>query len=220
MTGRQLPLWLKIACTAYAGALVLTYAFHYPLSNFLWFCNVALLMTTVALWLENRLMISMALLAVALPEVGWNLDFFAQLLFGQQVTGDTAYMFMPELSLFVRCLSLYHVWLPIVLLAVVWRLGYDRRAWWAQSALASVLLVVSCATGDVARNVNFAFGLNGQQQWAHPWLYVFLTALVIAVVMYGLPHLLLESLLSKRKGLRQGGHCPPINGHESETDQT
>jgi hypothetical protein len=198
----RIPLWLKIACTAYVCVLVPTYAVEYPVSNFLWFCNVALLMTTVALWLENRLMLSMALLAVALPEVGWNLDFFAQLLFDQQVTGDTAYMFMGELSLFVRGLSLYHIWLPIVLLAVVWRLGYDRRAWWAQSALTFTLLAVSYATGDVVRNVNFVFGLNGPQQWAHPWLYVFLTALFIAVVMYGMPHLLLQSLLSKRKGLR------------------
>jgi len=214
LTRQQLPLWLKIACTAYVGLLVPTYAVQYPLSNFLWFCNIALLMTAVALWFENRLMISMALLAVLVPEVGWNLDFFAQLIFDKQLTGHTtAYMFMEELHPFVRSLSLYHVLLPIALLAGVWRLGYDRRAWWAQSILACVVLVISYLASDPERNVNFVFGIKGQQQWAPEWLYLLAAMVVVAIVLYGPAHLLL---------LRLFGTPGPYKTvrHESEADQT
>jgi hypothetical protein len=199
LTRQQLPLWLKITCTAYVCVLVPAYVNEYPLSNFLWFCNVALLMTVVALWLENRLMLSMALLAVAVPELGWNLDFFARVLFGVKRTDYTAYMFMDELPLYVRSLSLYHVWLPIVLLAVVWRLGYDRRAWRAQSALACLLILASYVNGDVERNVNFAFGFNGRQEWAPDWLYLPAELAVIAFVVYGPVHLLLIKVFSSRK---------------------
>ena len=213
LTQRQLPLWLKIACTAYVCVLVPTYAIVYPLSNFLWFCNIALLMTAVALWLENRLMLSMALLAVLVPEVGWNLDFFAQLTFDVQFTGHTAYMFMEELHPFVRSLSLYHVLLPIALLAGTWRLGYDRRAWRAQSILACAVLVISYLTSDPERNVNFVFGIKGQQQWAPEWLYLPAAMVFVAIVLYGPAHLLLLRLFGT-----PGPH--KTVRHESEADQT
>ena len=213
LTQRQLPLWLKIACTAYVCVLVPTYAIVYPLSNFLWFCNIALLMTAVALWLDNRLMLSMALLAVLLPEVGWNLDFFSQLILHKPVTGHTAYMFMEELHPFVRSLSLYHVLLPIALLAGARRLGYDRRAWWAQSILACAVLVISYLTSDPERNVNFVFGIKGQQQWAPEWLYLPAAMVFVAIVLYGPAHLLL---------LRLFGTPGPYKTvrHESEANQT
>ncbi len=40
----------------------------------------------------------------------------------------TDYMFKHENSLFLRGLSLFHGWLPFLLVYLVWKLGYDRRA--------------------------------------------------------------------------------------------
>ncbi len=40
----------------------------------------------------------------------------------------TDYMFKHENSLFLRGLSLFHGWLPFLLVYLVWQLGYDRRA--------------------------------------------------------------------------------------------
>jgi len=42
--------------------------------------------------------------------------------------GVSNYMFDPKFSHFSRGLSLYHGWLPFVLLRALSRLGYDRRA--------------------------------------------------------------------------------------------
>ena len=40
----------------------------------------------------------------------------------------TDYMFAADHSLFLRGLSLFHGWLPFLLVYLVWKLGYDRRA--------------------------------------------------------------------------------------------
>src|SRR5262249_40872039 len=50
--------------------------------NFLWFSDIALLVTMPALWLESPLLASMMAVAVTLPELAWNLDFFVRLTTG------------------------------------------------------------------------------------------------------------------------------------------
>jgi len=42
--------------------------------------------------------------------------------------GMTAYIFDPGIPLFARGLSSFHAWLPFVLVFLMTRLGYDRRA--------------------------------------------------------------------------------------------
>jgi hypothetical protein len=104
----DIPLWIKVADTVYVR--------HYGLANFLWFSDVALLVTVPALWIESRLLASMMALAVILPELAWNLDFFGRLLTERHLLGLAAYMFDPETSLLLRGLSLFHVFLPVLLL--------------------------------------------------------------------------------------------------------
>ena len=41
----QIPLWLKLAYSAFVAVLVPYYLHQYGPLNFLWFCDVALLMT-------------------------------------------------------------------------------------------------------------------------------------------------------------------------------
>ena len=41
---------------------------------------------------------------------------------------------------FARGLSFFHFWLPFFLVYLVWRIGYDRRAFAAWTTLACVLL--------------------------------------------------------------------------------
>ena len=58
------------------------YWLEYGPANFLWASDIALLVTTVALWQENRFLISMMAVGVLLPELFWNIDFFARLIAG------------------------------------------------------------------------------------------------------------------------------------------
>jgi hypothetical protein len=49
----KIPLWLKVAYTAFVAVLVPYYWHTYGPVNFLWFCDIALLVTLAALWLES-----------------------------------------------------------------------------------------------------------------------------------------------------------------------
>jgi hypothetical protein len=72
-SSRQLPLWLKLLCSVWVAFLLLTYWQSTPL-GLLWSCNVALLLTCVGLWLESRLLISIAALGIVWWQLLWVLD--------------------------------------------------------------------------------------------------------------------------------------------------
>ena len=189
MSGEPIALGVKVAYTIFLAVLVPVYWAHYGPANFLWFSDIALLGRGAALWLESPLLASMMMLAVLLPECAWNLDFFGRLLTGRRMFGMSAYMFERERPRFVRALSLFHVPLPIGLVWLVHRLGYDRRAWLGQSLLALVVLPASYWLTDPAENVNWVHGLGAPQRRLPPWLYLALLIVAFSLVLYLPPHL-------------------------------
>ncbi len=70
----------------------------------------------------------MQALAITLPQLLWVVDLLCRLVAGVHVTGVTSYMLDPQISVFLRGLSLFHGWLPLFLLWLLSRLGYDARA--------------------------------------------------------------------------------------------
>ncbi len=189
MSGEPIALGVKVAYTIFLAVLVPVYWAHYGPANFLWFSDIALLGGGAALWLESPLLASMMMLAVLLPECAWNLDFFGRLLTGRRMFGMSAYMFERERPRLVRALSLFHVPLPIGLVWLVHRLGYDRRAWLGQSLLALVVLPASYWLTDPAENVNWVHGLGAPQRRLPPWLYLALLIVAFSLVLYLPPHL-------------------------------
>jgi len=138
-----IPLGLKIGFTLFVCALVPIYWRQYGPANFLWFSDIALLALVPALWLENALIVSMMAVAVVFFEAIWNVDFFARLLTGKSSMGLSAYMFDPKIPWFTRTLSCFHIVLPLLLLWIVHRLGYDRRAFFWQTVVTLVVLPLS-----------------------------------------------------------------------------
>ena len=192
------PLHLKIGYTLFLCVLVPVYWIHYGPKNFLWFSDIALLTTGLALWLESPLLASMMTLAVALPELAWNVDFFGRLITGREILGLSGYMFDADKPLFLRALSLFHVVLPIVLLWLVYRLGYDDRAWLFQTVVALVVLPVTYWLTDPADNVNWVHGPGSQPQTRiDPRAYLALTMVFFPVVIYVPTHLLLRALFGR-----------------------
>jgi hypothetical protein len=183
MAGR-IPFWLKVAYTLFVCVLVPIYWREYGPANFLWFSDIALLVTLAAMWLESRFLASMQAVAVTLLELVWLIDFAAKVIAGLHITGISAYMFKPEIPLLVRGLSLFHVWLPFLLLWLVWRLGYDRWAWVAQTILSVLVLLVCYFWTAPADNINWVLGPGEQpQSWAPPELYL---ALLMAFFPLGI----------------------------------
>ena len=194
MAGDQIPLGIKLGYTLFLLVLVPVYWAHYGPRNFLWFSDIALLTTGATLWLESPLLASMMMLAVLLPELAWNLDFFGRLLTGRTLLGMSAYMFDARLPRHLRALSLFHVPLPIGLVWLVARLGYDGRAWLFQSLLALVVLPVTYWLTDPAENVNWVHGLGRPQAALPPWAYLSLLIVAFSLVLYLPPHIVFSYL--------------------------
>ncbi len=198
MAGDQIHLGIKVGYTLFLLVLVPVYWAHYGPKNFLWFSDIALLATGAALWLESPLLASMMVLAVLLPELAWNVDFFGRLLTGHRLFGMSAYMFDGATPVYLRALSLFHIPLPVGLVWVVQRLGYDRRALLLQSLLALIVLPVSYWVTDPAENVNWAHGLgSAPQRWLPPRVYLALLTVSFWLVLYLPPHLVLLTLFER-----------------------
>lgn len=151
-------------------------------ANFLWFSDLALIAATLALWWPNRLLASTAAVAVLLPELVWTLDFLIQLVTPFDPFGLASYMFRDELTLPVRIMSgAFHLVLPPLLLYLVWRLGYDRRALAVQTTIAWVVLPLSRWLGTPEANLNWTYGLGEGAPIDWPPL------LYLAVLMLGFP---------------------------------
>jgi hypothetical protein len=187
-TTSRVPIGLKLAYTAYVAVLIPVYWYYYGPTNFLYFCDVALILTLIAIWPENALLISMCAVGILLPQTFWVADFLAHAA-GYSLTGMTDYMFDANRSLFLRLLSLFHGWLPFLLIYLVWRIGYDRRALITWTGLASVLLLIcfflmpppTLDPGLTPVNINYVWGLsdNSAQPWVPP--YVWLAGLLIGL---------------------------------------
>jgi len=193
-----MPLWLKLGYTLMVTAIVPVYFVHYGPANFLWFSDIALIATAVALWAESRLLASMMAVAVLLPELLWNISFFSRLLVRVRVSPLADYMFDRAIPLWIRALSLFHIPMPLVLLWMVHALGYDARALPAQTALAWVVFPVTYAVTDPKENINWVFGPGGQpQRRLPPRLYLLLVLLVFPLIVYVPTHVLLTTLFGR-----------------------
>lgn len=178
---RHLPLPLKIAYTLFMAVLIPVYWHYYGPTNFLYFCDIALILTLIGIWREDALLISMCAVGILAPQTLWVLDFVATF-WGFPVTGMTAYMFRAESSLFLRGLSLFHGWIPFLLIYLVFKLGYDRRALLAWTGLAWILIVIcfflmpppNPDAGLTPVNINYVWGMSdaAAQTWmpTYAWL--------------------------------------------------
>jgi hypothetical protein len=190
-----IPISLKIAYTLFVCLLVPIYWRQYGLVNFLWFSDIALLVLVPALWLESPLLISMMALAVVLPELAWNVDYFFRLATGVSLIGLTSYMFDATIPPFIRGLSLFHVALPVLLIWMLSRLGYDGRALFWQTLVAAAVLPLSYFLSNPRENVNWVYGLGEKPQTKVPApLFVLFLMLLFPVGVYLPTHLLLDRI--------------------------
>lgn len=204
---RKIPLVAKLAVTAFLAVLLPVYLHTYGPTNFLWFCDAALLLTVAGMWRESSLLISMCCVGILVPQVLWLVDFGGQLL-GFHGLGLTAYMFDPHLSWFTRALSLFHGWLPVLLVWLLFRLGYDKRALWRWTLLAAGLLLVCYwftppagahpANPNLPVNLDYVWGFNNQQPqtWLNQNAYVIGWLGALWLVAYLPIHLVLRRIFA------------------------
>ena len=188
------PFWLKLSAAIYLAVFISVYWVLRGPANFLWFSDIALIVIVITLWLEKPLPASMMAVGVLLFELGWILDFLFRLIMGHHLFGlnATRYMFTPELPFVIKLLSFsLHVILPVLLVYVFHKLGYDRCAWKAQTILAWIVLPVCYFFTDPALNINWVFGIGGQQTLATGPVYLISGMIVLSFLVYYPVHRLL-----------------------------
>ena len=195
MPGRngRVSLWLKVPYALFVCVVIPAYWIEYGPGNFLWGSNLALFGTLLAAWTASRVLASMMAVGVLLPEVGWTLCFIYRLLGGPGADRVpwVQYMFDVNIPLPVRALSLYHVALPVILIWLVYRLGYHRRAPYFQTLLAWIVLPVTYAVTEPSENINGVFGFAAEPQtWMPGSLYVGLLMMLYPLLIYLPTHLL------------------------------
>ena len=204
----RIPLALKFAYTAFMIVLVPVYWYAYGPTNFLYFCDVALFFALAAVWLESPLLASMPAVGILLPQALWCVDFLGRCV-GVAMPGSmTGYMFdlfdpnKPLFLRFLRSLSFFHFWLPFLLVYLVWRIGYDRRALIGWTLLAWLLQLVGYfllpagpapeENRDLPVNVNYVFGLGeAPQTWMPGGWFLVLMMAALPILLFVPTHFLL-----------------------------
>jgi len=181
MASARIPLWIKLLYSLFLCVLVPCYWRGYGPANFLWASDIALLFVLAALWSERPLCNSMMAVGVLPFEIAWTLDFLT----GSRLLGMASYMFEAERPLHLRALSLFHAVLPVLILYLLSRLGYDRRALVAQTLLTWTILPLTYLLTDPSANINRVFGLGREPQTLMPpLLYLALGMALLPVLIY------------------------------------
>jgi hypothetical protein len=185
--------WVALAWLA---VYVPSYSLAYGVANFLFLCNLGVLLCALGLWLGSPLILSSQALGSMLVSAAWTLDVASRLISGRHWIGGTEYMWDPRWPLFTRLLSLYHVLLPLALLWALSRVGYDRRGLPLQSAIAVAGVVAGRLLGPEA-NINHAFvDPLCKRSWGPAPVHIGVVAGALVGVAYPLTHLVLRRMYS------------------------
>ena len=201
MGAARIPLWLKIAWTAWVAVWIPAYSYQYGFKNFLWFCDIGNFMLMIGLWLESPVVVSWQACSVLIVQILFTIDLVSRALFGVHPIGGTGYMFNDDgsnIPIAMRLLSLFHVATPPLLLWALYRLRYDRRGLYYQIATAWIVLPICWLGWDEKTNLNWVWGPFDRPQYVvRPWLYLLVCLFGYPLILYLPTHLVLTRLFRK-----------------------
>ncbi len=201
----HLPRELRWFLTIYVAVLIPIYLATYGPTNFLYFCDMALLLTLVAMWHKSALLVSAAAVGILLPQLLWALDFMSSLL-GMPITGMTEYMFQDTIPLHVRVLSLFHFWLPFLLIWLLRRTGYHPQGLpvWMVLSFTSLYICyffipappAPVSNPNLPVNINYVYGFSdaAPQSWMPELVWFVLLQLMLVFLVFLPSHWALKRL--------------------------
>lgn len=185
--------FIKWLVTVFTIVLIPVYWNHYGPGNFLWLSDISLLLSLLALWLRSPLLISIVVVAVLPVEIFWNIDFIYHLIRGEKLFGIADYMFDESKSLFLRSLSLFHVFLPPIWIFYLRKWGYDRRAFFPSIAIQWGAFVLSRLLTSPKENINWVFiPYKYKWEWISSWQWLILLMVLFPLLIYLPMHLFLK----------------------------
>ena len=145
--------WAGLAVLAVWGW---AYARYWGAPDFLYLCNVAMVLTCAGLWFGNSLLVSSQAVATVVIGTLWGIDVgWTALSHGHFLIGGTEYMWDATRPMWVRLLSFDHVAVPLATWWAIRKLGYDRRAWGFQAGIAAGAMLLSRFV-EPWKNINYA----------------------------------------------------------------
>ena len=132
------------------------------------------------------------------------------------MTGMSAYMFNPALSLLTRGLSSFHFWFPFCdVYCLAGRDTIDGPLPLGRTCLEFALVCYFLMPApppppdnpNLPVNINYVYGLNDErpQHWMPPLAYLVLMMCALPVVIYLPTHILLSKLFGNSKQKHQAG---------------
>jgi hypothetical protein len=187
---RGIPDWVRWLALLWLVVWFPVYWHAWGAGNFLHLCDVAVILTCIGLWTSNALLLASQAISSVVIDALWTLDVAAWLLLGRHFIGGTEYLFDGTMPLWIRLLSLFHIVMPFILLWCLSRLGYDRRGFGLQAAIALPVVIASrFVTPD--KNLNFAQTAPFFHHQLGPApVHLAITYLAVLVAVYFPTHLL------------------------------
>jgi hypothetical protein len=172
------------------------YARYWGVQDFLFLCNVAMVLTCAGLWFGNSLLLSSQAVSTTVIGTLWGIDVaWRALSHGHTLIGGTEYMWDASRPLWVRLLSFDHLAVPATALWAIRKVGYDRRAWAFQSGLAAVVLVLSRWVSPES-NLNFAQKeLVTYHSWGPAATHLLVVWSVLVLIVYWPVHAVLGRIM-------------------------
>jgi hypothetical protein len=192
---KSFPTWIRWSALAWLLVWIPTYWHTWGVANFLHLCDIAVVLTCLGLWSNSPLLLSSQAVSSLLIDTAWAVDAATRFLTGRHWIGGTEYLFDSSFPLWVRLLSLFHVVMPFLLLWALHRVGYDRRGWFAQSAIAIPVVVFARLAATPVTNINFVYADPFFHRSWGPWpLHLIAVLAFLVFVVYFSTHLLLSRL--------------------------
>jgi hypothetical protein len=192
----RIPDWLRWLALVWLFVWFPVYWHAWGAANFLHLCDVAVILTCLGLWTNNALVLSSQVVSSVVIDILWALDVAAWLVFHRHFIGGTEYLFDTACPLWIRLLSLFHVIMPVILIWSLGRLGYDRRGFRLQAAIALPMIIASRFVTP-EKNLNFALAdpFFHRQLGPAP-VHLAITYLALVLAVYLPTHLLFVRLYS------------------------
>lgn len=209
---RGIPGTIRLTFTVWMAVWTPIILWSYGPQNFLWLCNIAQFLVLYSLWTDDRLILSSQAGTVCLIGLVWVLDFIPAIASGGATATVTAYMFNPDYPLPTRIASIYHVFLPALILTVLHHRGYDRRGVWLQCVIGGLAVIGSWLFTDEERNINWvAAPFHVEQVWMPDAAWVVVMLVLYPLVLYFPGHGLVLWVLRRleRRGRQDGPERVP-----------
>lgn len=167
--------------------------------HLLWMCDLTLLITGIGIVIKSPALLSSQIVGTLPIQIAWNIDFWLRLISGTKIFGFTDYMFSPAHPAEVKVLSLFHIFLPVILVFSLIRFGYNANGWKLQALITAAAYLVSYVTTNPSADANWVLGPFWREQKILPgWLWLIIW-LLLTVLMYWMFNLILKRILRLNK---------------------